>query len=75
MRVNINMLALFLTKIIYIKIYTSKGDDMVYIDLLVVEDLALNYIVLLATSILLNRVTKLKKIFLSSGIGTIPLIG
>lgn len=47
---------------------------MVYIDLLVIEDLIINYIILLGTSILLNRTTKLKKIFLSAVIGTIPLI-
>lgn len=47
---------------------------MVYVDLLVIEDLFLNYIVLLGTSILLNRTTNLKKIFLSSVIGLIPLV-
>ena len=47
---------------------------MVYVDLLVIQDLILNYIVLLSVSILLNRITKLKKIFLSSVIGLIPLI-
>lgn len=47
---------------------------MVYIDILVIEDLIINYLILLGTSILLNRITKLKKIFLSSVIGTIPLI-
>lgn len=47
---------------------------MIYVDLLVIEDLFLNYITILATSILLNRVTELKKVFLSSVIGLIPLI-
>jgi len=47
---------------------------MIYIDLLVIEDLILNYIILLGTGTLLNRITKLKKIFLSSVIGTIPLV-
>lgn len=47
---------------------------MIYIDLLVFEDLILNYIILLATGILLNRITNFKKLFLSSVIGTIPLI-
>ena len=47
---------------------------MVYVDLLVIQDLILNYIVLLSTGILLNRITKLKRVFLSSVIGTIPLI-
>lgn len=47
---------------------------MVYIDLLVIEDLIINYIVLTSTSLLLNRISKFKKIFLSSVIGTIPLV-
>ena len=47
---------------------------MVYIDILALEDLVLNYIVLLAVSIILNRITKLKKIFLASVIGLIPLV-
>lgn len=47
---------------------------MIYVDLLVIEDLILNYIILLGTGILLNRITKLKKVFLASVIGTIPLI-
>ncbi len=47
---------------------------MVYIDLLVLEDLILNYVILLGTGLILNRITKFKKIFLSSVIGTIPLI-
>ena len=34
---------------------------MIYIDLLVFEDLILNYIILLATGILLNRITNFKK--------------
>ena len=47
---------------------------MVYVDLLVVQDLIYNYVILLGVSILLTRITNLKKIFLSSVIGTIPLI-
>lgn len=47
---------------------------MVYIDLLVIQDLVYNYVILLGVGILLTRITKLKKIFLSSVIGTIPLI-
>lgn len=47
---------------------------MVYIDLLVVEDLIYNYVILLGVSLLLTRITNFKKIFLSSVIGTIPLI-
>ena len=47
---------------------------MVYIDLLVIMDLFMNYIILLTTGLLLSRITKFKKIFLSSVIGTIPLI-
>lgn len=47
---------------------------MIYIDLLVIQDLIYNYVILLGVSILLSRRTKIKKIFLSSTIGTIPLI-
>ena len=47
---------------------------MVYVDLLVIQDLIYNYVILLGVSILLTRITNLKKIFLSSVIGTIPLI-
>ncbi len=54
--------------------YTKKGDYMVYIDLLVIQDLIYNYVILLGVSLLLTRITNFKKIFLSSVIGTIPLI-
>ena len=47
---------------------------MVYIDLLVIQDLIYNYVILFGVSILLKRITNIKKIFLSSTIGTIPLI-
>ncbi|MBQ8219199.1 MAG: sigma-E processing peptidase SpoIIGA [Bacilli bacterium] len=47
---------------------------MVYIDLLIIQNLILNYCIIIGTSILLNRITKIKKIFLSSVIGCIPLI-
>ena len=47
---------------------------MIYIDLLIIEDLILNYIIITSTSIILNRITKFKKIFLSSVIGLIPII-
>lgn len=47
---------------------------MVYVDLLVIQDLIYNYIILLAVGILLTRKTNIKKIFLSSVIGTIPLV-
>ena len=47
---------------------------MVYIELIVIEDFILNYIILLSTGILLNRITSFKKILLSSTIGTIPII-
>lgn len=47
---------------------------MVYVDLLVIQDLVYNYIILIGVSILLTRTTNIKKIFLSSVIGTIPLI-
>lgn len=38
------------------------------------EDLILNYCVIISTSIILNRITKIKKVFLSSVIGLIPLV-
>lgn len=47
---------------------------MVYVDILVLEDLLLNYTILLGVGILLNRITNFKKIFLSSVVGLIPLI-
>ena len=47
---------------------------MVYVDLLVIQDLIYNYIILLAVGILLTRKTNIKKIFLSSVIGTIPIV-
>ena len=47
---------------------------MVYVDLLVIQDLIMNYLVILSTGILLNRVTKFHKVFLSSVTGTIPII-
>lgn len=47
---------------------------MVYVDLLVIQDLIYNYVILLGVSILLTRITNLRRIFLSSVIGTIPLI-
>ena len=47
---------------------------MVYVDLLVIQDLIYNYVILMGVSLLLTRITKIKKIFLSSVIGTIPLI-
>lgn len=47
---------------------------MVYVDLLVIQDLIYNYVILLGVSLLLTRITNLRKIFLSSVIGTIPLI-
>ena len=47
---------------------------MVYVDLLVLEDLISNYCILLGVSVLLNRHTKLSNIFLASVIGCIPLI-
>lgn len=47
---------------------------MVYVDLLVIEDLIYNYVILMGVSLLLTRITNFKKIFLSSTIGTIPLI-
>lgn len=47
---------------------------MVYIDLLVIQDLVYNYVILMGVSILLTRITNFRKIFLSSVVGTIPLI-
>lgn len=47
---------------------------MVYVDLLVMEDLISNYCLLLGVGILLNRYTKLSNVFLASVIGCIPLI-
>lgn len=47
---------------------------MIYVDLLVIQDLFMNYIVLATTGIVLNRITKFKKLFLSSVIGTMPII-
>ena len=47
---------------------------MVYIDFLVIQDLIYNYMILLSVGTLLTRITNIKKIFLSSVIGTIPLI-
>ena len=47
---------------------------MVYVDLLVIQDLIYNYVILIGVGILLNRVTNIKKIFLSSVTGTIPLV-
>lgn len=47
---------------------------MVYIELIVLTDLLMNYLVLFSTATILNRITKFKKIFLSAVIGTIPLI-
>ena len=47
---------------------------MVYIDLLIIQDLIYNYVILIGVSILLARVTNFKKVFLSSVVGTVPLI-
>ena len=45
-----------------------------YIELIVIEDFFINYLVMLAVGILLNRKIIIKKIILSSAIGTIPII-
>ena len=47
---------------------------MVYVDLLVIQDLIYNYVILLGVGLLLTRITNFRKIFLSSVVGTIPLI-
>ena len=46
---------------------------MIYVDLLIIEDLLLNYIILFGTGILLNRIINLKKILFASIIGIIPV--
>jgi len=68
------MLTLFLTYLKVFIMYIYIGDSMVYIDLLVIQDLLMNYIVLYATGIILNRITKFNKIFFASTIGNIPII-
>lgn len=45
-----------------------------YVELLVIKDLFLNYVVLMSVGILLNRLSDFKKIFFSSSLGTIDLI-
>lgn len=47
---------------------------MVYIDLLVIENLIINYVILYGVGIVLNRVTRFPKILFASAIGNIPLI-
>ena len=47
---------------------------MVYVDLLVIENLILNYCLLIGVAILLNRITKIYKVIISSIIGCIPLV-
>ncbi len=47
---------------------------MVYIDLIVIIDLLMNYLIMIATGILLMRPAKFKKVFLSSVVGCIPII-
>lgn len=47
---------------------------MIYVELLFLEDFIYNYVTLLTVSILLTRVTNLKKILISSIIGTLSLI-
>ena len=64
----------FLTYFRIIIMYIYFGDYMVYVDLLFMQDLFINYVILYGIGILLNRITKFTKILLSSVIGTIPLI-
>ena len=47
---------------------------MVYIELVVLIDFLMNYLVLVSTGIILNRLTHFKKAFLSSAIGSFSLI-
>ena len=68
------MVSSFLTFLPFKVEYTYEGDCMIYIDLVVIINLFMNYLVLLSTGIILVRMTKLKKIFLASTIGCIPLI-
>lgn len=67
-------LTLFLTKYNFKMLYNHTGDSMIYVDLLVINDLIINYVVIMTVGFLLNRITKFKKTFLSSVIGTIPII-
>lgn len=47
---------------------------MVYIELLFLEDFIYNYTIILTVSLLLKRITNIKRIFISSIIGTLSLI-
>lgn len=47
---------------------------MVYIELLLLEELIYNYVIILIVSIILNRITNLKRIFTSSIIGSLSII-
>ena len=47
---------------------------MIYIELLLLEDLVYNYITILIVSIILTRITSIKKIILASILGSISLI-
>ena len=47
---------------------------MVYVDLLVMEDLLINYVILYGVGIILNRITKFYKVLFAATIGNIPLI-
>ena len=47
---------------------------MVYVEILVLIELFMNYVIIIATGILLNRITKFKKTFLASVIGSFSLI-
>ena len=47
---------------------------MVYVELIIITDLFINYLILISVGIILNRITSIKKVFLSSVIGCIPII-
>ena len=47
---------------------------MVYVDLLVIENLFINYVILYGVGTILNRFTRFPKILFASAIGNIPLI-
>ena len=67
---NVRKLAFFLTIILKIIFYTIKGDKMtIYVDLVFLLNMFLDFILLMSVSVVLTRNTKLKKIILGSLIG------
>ncbi len=47
---------------------------MIYVELVAIIDVFMNYIVINTTGLILNRISKFQKTFLASAIGTFPLI-